>query len=97
MNKFIGFALLELNKATGTNDLETARTYDITVYNKFGHIIKTNLKLNEIERDWCKVRKTGLSHAEMCGSDVRLLTAEQFKERLIEWETARAVQMDRAA
>jgi hypothetical protein len=83
--KFVGFALLELVKATGQTDVETARTYD-----KHGNIVKKNMKLNEIERDWCKVRKTQYSHAVMLGSQVKLLFGEQFQEQLIEWKTLAA-------
>lgn len=84
---FIGFALLELVKATGKSDVvETARTYDVVIYDKFGNIIKKNMKLNDIERDWCKVRKTDLNHALMIGCDVRLISKEYFEEQLAEWK-----------
>lgn len=83
--KFLGFALIELNKATGSTDVETARTYDVTVYDKFGRVSKSNKKLNEIEQDWGKLRMTDLRHAVLDGSEARMLSEEEFDELLIEW------------
>lgn len=88
--KFIGFALLEMTKATGTEDIRTARTYDITVYDKFGRVQNENLKLNEIEREWGKMRMTGDRFAVLDGSTVSVLSAEEFEAKKLEWFTRRA-------
>lgn len=84
-NKFIGFALFELVKATGDSDVRTARTYDVVTYDKFGRVKKENLKLSEIEREWGKFRRTGDVFGIMVGSDVRILSAEEFETYRSKW------------
>lgn len=87
--KFLGFALLELNKATGISDAETARTYDITEYTKFGQVKKSNAKLNSIETNWGKLRMRSHRHAVMHGSEVTLISEEEFNDYLNRWNTAK--------
>lgn len=90
MRKFLGFALMELTRATGDrNDLKTARTYDVTIYNKFGEVLTNNLKLSEIERDWGHFRRTGDSYGIMDGSTVRVISEDEFMTKLAEWKAAK--------
>lgn len=85
--KFIGFALIEMQRATGTEDVETARSYDCVIYDKFGRVEKVNLKLGQIERDWGRMRMTENSRwAILEGSDVRMLTFDEFAAQLARWD-----------
>ncbi len=79
--KYHGYALIALTKAVGEGTMGAEPfSYEVTIYDKFGRVRHTELKTQEIDHDWCKLRMTGDKFAQLVGSVCRPITEEEWAE-----------------
>jgi hypothetical protein len=78
---FKGYQLIKLNKAIGNENTETMCDYHVTTVDVLGRKTDKVLKLNQIERDFGKLRMNGNRCAKVVSGYTELITEQEF-ERL---------------
>ncbi len=78
---FKGYTLIKLNKAVGNPNVETICDYDVTIVDVLGRKQDKVVKLNQIERDFGKLRMNGNRCAKLAGGEVTVISEQEF-ERL---------------
>jgi hypothetical protein len=82
--KFKGFSLIKLVKAINwRKELDTlGYSYEVIIHDAFGRVKITEMKLNEIEKDWCKLRMTGDRFAISISGTVKSISEEEYNKHL---------------
>jgi len=85
---FKGFSLIRLTRAIDESTPGgQAFAYEVTIHDHFGRVKFTELKVHEVDRDWCKLRMEGERFAMMVSGVCKPITEQEYLQLINKEET----------